>query len=251
MSNLVKDIPLKIHNRIRMRKNSECKCGNPVLLKAENLHKVYRKGQQDIHAVKGVTLDIKKGDITVIVGPSGAGKSTLLHLLGGLDRPTKGTIYLNGLNLYSLRDSRRSRIRNEKIGFVFQFYHLLPEFTALENVMLPALIRGGEKKSFITNKASVMLNRVGLKGRINHKPSELSGGESQRVAIARALINDPDIVLCDEPTGNLDSATSSEICALIKELNTDMSTSFVIATHETSLAERATKVLNIKDGSLQ
>ena len=223
-----------------------------VFLKAENLSKLYKKDKKEVHAVSGVSLEVRKGQILVIIGPSGAGKSTLLHLLGGLDKPTLGNVSLNGIDLYSMPDSLRASVRNERIGFVFQFYHLLPEFTALENVMLPALMRKGNpgKRKKIRDKASWILENIGLRDRTDYRPNELSGGEAQRVAIARALINEPDIVLCDEPTGNLDSGTSNEIRDLIRRLNKERRVTFVIVTHEPSLQELATEILHIRDGRM-
>jgi len=222
------------------------------MLKAHDLHKVYREGQKEIYAVRGISLEVKKGEILVIVGPSGAGKSTLLHLLGGLDKPDRGSIFLDGIDLYAIRDDARSRLRNKRIGFVFQFYHLLPEFTALENVLLPTMIRGERGRAVIQSRerAEELLDKVGLRERLDHKPPQLSGGEAQRVAIARALINNPDIVFCDEPTGNLDSKMSAGLCGLIWKLNQENRQTFVIVTHEPSLAERANRILRIKDGML-
>lgn len=219
------------------------------MLKGEDLHKVYTEGQKEIYAVRGVGLKVDKGEILAIVGPSGAGKSTLLHLLGGLDKPSAGSVYIDGIDIYKISDSKRSRIRNRRIGFVFQFYHLLPGFTAIENVMLPAIINSGRgpARRRIEN-ARMLLEAVGLKERLNHKPSQLSGGEAQRVAIARSLINNPDIVFCDEPTGNLDSKMSEAIWDLISRLSRERRQAFVIATHQSELAKRADRILHIKDG---
>ncbi|MFH1380570.1 MAG: ABC transporter ATP-binding protein, partial [Candidatus Omnitrophota bacterium] len=175
------------------------------MIKGINLSKVYFQGKTKIEAVKKADIIISKNETTLITGPSGAGKSTLLHLLGGLDKPTGGNIIFDGLDFYKLSDSARSRIRNKKVGFVFQFYYLLPEFSVLENVILPALMKKGDEKESIKNitlRAKNLLETVGLTHRIQHRPQELSGGESQRAAIARALINSPEILLCDEPTGN-------------------------------------------------
>lgn len=224
-----------------------------VLLQAENLHKIYDKQGTEVRAVNGVSITVRRGEILVIAGPSGAGKSTLLHLLGGLDKPTRGTVRIDGIDIYNIPDDKLAQIRNKKIGFVFQFYHLLPEFSILENVMLPALIkkRSLRVRKEAKEKAAGLLEAVGLIYRMNHKPGELSGGEAQRVAIARALINDPYIVFCDEPTGNLDSKTSGEINNLICTLNREKYISFVIVTHGLSLAERAAKILHIRDGKLE
>lgn len=218
------------------------------MLKAKDLHKVYREGPKEVYAVRGVSLEVKKGEILVIIGPSGAGKSTLLHLLGGLDKPSAGKVFLDGVDLYGIKDNERCRIRNRRVGFVFQFYHLLPEFTVLENVMLPAIIRG---KARSAGKAKVLLETVGLSHRLAHKPAQLSGGEAQRVAIARALINDPDIVFCDEPTGNLDSKMSQDLCGLIQRLSREKNQTFVVVTHEPFFAEKADRILRIKDGILE
>ncbi|MBN1526713.1 MAG: ABC transporter ATP-binding protein [Candidatus Omnitrophica bacterium] len=220
------------------------------LLAAEGLEKIYRDGIKEVRAVDGVSLRIKRGEASAIVGPSGAGKSTLLHMLGGLDSPTAGKVYLDGADIYGLSDGRRARIRNREIGFVFQFYHLLPEFTALENVMLPALMSGkrsGGKKD-IKERALDLLRAVGLEQRLGHLPSELSGGESQRVAIARALINRPKLLLCDEPTGNLDSKTSESIYELLLGLQSGYSTTIIIVTHDENISSRVGNVVLLKDG---
>lgn len=219
------------------------------MLKAIDLYKIYDEGAKDVRALNGINLDVNKGEVLAIVGSSGAGKSTLLHLLGGLDRPTKGTVLLDGVDIYKLSDTARCKVRNEKVGFVFQFYHLLPELTALENVMLPAMINKDKKRGG-KDRALRLLETVGLKERICHKPSELSGGEAQRVAIARALINNPDIIFCDEPTGNLDSERSADLRNLIWRLSRESNKTFVVVTHEPSLAERADRILRIKDGAI-
>jgi len=219
------------------------------MLKAIDLYKIYSKGAKDVRALNNVNLDVKKGEILAVVGPSGAGKSTLLHLLGGLDEPTKGTVLLDEVDLYKLSDTARCRVRNEKVGFVFQFYHLLLEFTALENVMLPAMINRDKKRGG-RDRAMRLLEAVGLKERVYNRPSELSGGEAQRVAIARALINNPDIVFCDEPTGNLDSEKSADLRDLIWRLSRESNKTFVVVTHEPSLVEKADRILRIKDGTI-
>jgi len=223
-----------------------------VLLSADGLEKIYRDGAKEVRAVDGVSLQIKKGEATAIVGPSGAGKSTLLHMLGGLDSPTAGKAYLNGADIYGLSDGRRARIRNREIGFVFQFYHLLPEFTALENVMLPALMSGVGRAGKIALKARALdlLLAVGLEHRVSHLPSELSGGESQRVAIARALINKPELLLCDEPTGNLDSKTSESIYELLLGLQSRSATTLIIVTHDEKISSRVGNVVRLKDGRM-
>ena len=223
-----------------------------MILSARNIHKKYQQGSSALHILKGVDLDIHEGDVLALVGPSGAGKSTLLHILGGLDRPNEGDVLLDGKNVYTVSDAERSRIRNLQVGFVFQFYHLLPEFTALENVALPALITNGTGKSqAATLRARELLEKVGLKDRVTHRPQELSGGEQQRVAIARALINKPKIVFCDEPTGNLDSKSGEAIIELLLDLNKIERQTLVIMTHDEKIAARSSKVIHIKDGKLE
>ena len=219
------------------------------MLRAEGIHKIYRDGKKDLRVLKGIDLEIKKGESIALVGPSGAGKSTLLHIIGGIDRPTSGNVFLHDKDFYTLPDRARARLRNHKIGFVFQFYHLMPEFTALENVMMPALIRAQSSRLKTQGKAETLLRQFGLGERLQHKPSELSGGEQQRVAIGRALINNPDILLCDEPTGNLDSDMGGEILRILFELNKN-GTAIVVATHDRGLAKRANKILEIKDGRI-
>ncbi|MCX5685864.1 MAG: ABC transporter ATP-binding protein [Candidatus Omnitrophica bacterium] len=221
------------------------------MIRAENLHKTYRNGRKDVRAVDGVSIEIKKAKATAIIGPSGAGKSTLLHLLGGLDKPTSGRVFVDGKDIYGLSDKERAGLRNVRIGFVFQFYHLLPEFTALENVMLPALIRSRSilnTQYSIRDMAGELLQSVGLKGRASHRPGELSGGESQRVAIARALINEPEILLCDEPTGNLDSKNSESIYELLFQVKAESGTALVIVTHDDAVSKKSDHVIRIKDG---
>lgn len=218
-------------------------------LTANDMHKTYKKGLKEVKAVNGINLNIEAGSSMAIVGPSGAGKSTVLHLLGGLDRPTSGTVRLDGVDIYSLSDRDRARVRNRRIGFVFQFYHLLAEFTALENVMMPGLIKGREKgRQSLRDRAHDILKTVGLEDRINHTPGELSGGESQRVAIARALINEPEVLLCDEPTGNLDSKNSAAIYSLLFHLKSRSNMSLVIVTHDEKVSDMTEDTLRIKDG---
>ncbi|MDP3803938.1 MAG: ABC transporter ATP-binding protein [Candidatus Omnitrophota bacterium] len=215
-------------------------------LAASGLHKIYKNGLKEVKAVNGISLEVKKGSSVAIVGPSGAGKSTLLHLMGGLDKPTSGRVALDGVDIYRLSDRERAKIRNRRIGFVFQFYHLLPEFTALENVMMPALIRGNG----IRKRAMDLLESVGLEDRAGHRPGELSGGESQRVAIARALVNEPEILLCDEPTGNLDSKTSESIYGLLFDLKSKANMALVIVTHNEGLSSKVERIIRIKDGKI-
>ena len=219
------------------------------MLVAENLYKIYKDGKISLEVLKGINLEVKGGETLCIIGPSGAGKSTLLHLLGGLDEPSKGKVFFEGEELYRIPEEQRAKIRNEKIGFVFQFYHLLPEFSALENVLLPALI---DTTPFpqAKERAEELLRLVGLQARMNHKPSQLSGGEQQRVAIARTLINDPDIIFCDEPTGNLDSQQGRQIVELLCNLNQEQGKTLVIVSHEESIAKMANRIIHIRDGEL-
>lgn len=217
-----------------------------VIISCDKVCKYYRSGPKEVKAVDTVSLDVHKGRSLCILGASGAGKSTLLQLMGGLDFPTSGRVTLDGIDMYRLSDKSRARTRNKRVGYVFQFYHLLPEFTALENVMLPAMIAGNCRK----DKAREILRSVGLGDRISHKPGELSGGESQRVAIARALINDPEVLLCDEPTGNLDSTTSESIYKLLFEIKSRSNMALVIVTHDESLSKYTDFRIRIKDGRI-
>lgn len=220
------------------------------LLVAQNLHKSYCNGGKRLHVIKGADISVEKGDVLFIVGPSGAGKSTLLHLLAGLDKPDEGKVILDGEDVYKLSDRKRSSLRNQNIGFVFQFYHLLPEFSAMENVMLPGLMKRGSDVAKLKKRAGDILSNVGLSARIDNRPQELSGGEQQRVAIARALINSPDILFCDEPTGNLDSANGRMIYELIFDLNKKEGITVLVVSHEAGYAEQAAKCMGIRDGIL-
>jgi len=220
-----------------------------LILKAENLYKTYKDGKISLEILKGIDLEVRKGEALCIIGPSGAGKSTLLHILGGLDEPSKGKVSFEGKELYRISEKERAKIRNKKIGFLFQFYHLLPEFSALENVILPALI-DGISFSQIKEKAKRLLRVVGLQMRMNHKPAQLSGGEQQRLAIARALINNPDIIFCDEPTGNLDSQCGEQIVHLLCNLNCEQDKTLVIVSHEAKIAKMANRIIHIQDGRL-
>jgi len=224
---------------------------NEVILKAENIYKSFKtvkKVRLDI--LKGISLKIEQEKITVIVGASGAGKSTLLHLLGALDRPDSGEVFYEGKNIFNLSDERLAKFRNRNIGFIFQFHHLLPEFTALENVAIPQMINGTSLNN-ASEKSEELLRTVGLSERTEHKPAELSGGEQQRVAVARALANNPQIIFADEPTGNLDSANSEQIHKLIAELKEKYKKTFVIVTHNQNLVKLANKVFEIKDGKIK
>lgn len=221
------------------------------MLTAKDIKKIYKAGAKEVRAVDGVDLEIGAGESVAIVGPSGSGKSTLLHILGGLDRPTSGKVFLGGADIYSMSDSGRAKVRNLNIGFVFQSYHLLPEFTALENVMLPALIKRTEnrrRRTDIRKKAQDILDSVGLGDRIDHKPGELSGGESQRVAIARALINGAHLLLCDEPSGNLDSKNSEAIYRILLDLKAKSGISLIIVTHDEAISRGLDRTIRLKDG---
>jgi lipoprotein-releasing system ATP-binding protein len=197
----------------------------------------------------GLDTEIPKGEMLAIVGASGVGKSTFLHILGGLDRPTSGIVRYSGIDIFTMGSDDIARFRNERIGFVFQFHHLLPEFSALENVMMPALIRGTDRTRAEQSAAGI-LSEVGLSGRIHHRPGELSGGEQQRVAVARSLVMNPDVVLADEPTGNLDTHTGEAVHELLKTMNRERGVTFIIVTHNEKLAARADRVLRMADGRL-
>src|SRR5687767_1579529 len=216
---------------------------------ARNVRKTYRMGASDLTVLRGVNLQVKAGEFVALRGASGAGKSTLLHLLGGLDAPNEGDIWFSGKNLSALTESQRAVWRNQKVGFIFQSYHLFPELNALENVILPGRI---QRRSSGDCEAQAIrhLKRVGLEKRLHHRPSELSGGEQQRVAIARALLNNPEIILADEPTGNLDSHTGEEIMNLLCELRNEQNTTLIIATHDQRVAERAPRVIQLVDGQM-
>ncbi len=220
-----------------------------VILEAIDLHKHFRQGGRDLHILRGINLTVSAGERIAIVGLSGSGKSTFLHLLGGLDTPDAGRVLVSGTDLATLGAAALGRLRNTSLGFVYQFHHLLPEFSALENVMMPLLI-GGARSTAATAAARDMLAAVGLLERLTHKPGQLSGGERQRVAFARALVTRPACVLADEPTGNLDEATASEIDELMISLSAQFSTSFVVVTHNSELASRMDRVLRLQNGML-
>jgi len=221
-----------------------------AVLKCEALDKVFTSGPQKLHILNDISLEVSAGDRIAIVGASGSGKSTLLHCIGGLDDISSGKLWLQGVDYFRLNQNKRASLRNRHLGFVYQFHHLLPEFTALENVAMPLLIAGMNKKQ-AAEKSAAMLERTGLAHRIHHKPSELSGGERQRAAIARALVTEPSCLLADEPTGNLDSHTAEQIYALMLELNESSSTALIMVTHDEHLAQRMDRVLTLVDGQLQ
>ncbi|MEQ3636649.1 lipoprotein-releasing ABC transporter ATP-binding protein LolD [Alcanivorax sp.] len=220
------------------------------VLQAKRLVKAYEEGNNELEVLRGVELTVNKGDILAIIGASGSGKSTLLNLLGGLDHATRGSVAIAGTSVASLNDRETGRLRNRYLGFVYQFHHLLPEFTALENVAMPLLIRG-DKPSDCQARSAEILERVGLGPRLKHKPSALSGGERQRVAIARALVTEPALVMADEPTGNLDERTAAQVQALMIELNENLGTAFMIVTHDRAFASRCPQQYELHDGLLR
>lgn len=217
-------------------------------IEIRDLTKIYGDGVE-VRALDGTDLDIEKGEFLAIIGPSGSGKSTLLNMIGILDTPTSGTILLDGVDITSASQKQRSKMRNQKLGFIFQYHHLLPDFNAIENVMMPLLING-IKKSKAKKIAYEMLDEVGLNDRANHRPNQLSGGQNQRVAIARALANNPDIVIGDEPTGNLDSKSSDVIYDLLRKLNEEHDQTFILVTHDEHMAEKTDRIIKLVDGKI-
>ena len=219
------------------------------VLQCQKLTKTYQQGDEKTRILDALDLTIQEGELVAIVGRSGCGKSTFLHLAGGLDEPSEGNVIIKGVDIHQLADKKRAKFRNQNIGFIYQFHHLMMEFTAEENVAMPLLIRG-EKPKFALNKARDMLNKVGLSHRLTHLPSQLSGGERQRVAIARALVPEPALVLADEPTGNLDFDTAEQVYQLLIRLNKELNTSFIIVTHDLLLANKMQRQLTFEQGKL-
>lgn len=222
---------------------------NYPMIRITDLHKSFIMGSQELTVLKGIDLEIPLGQMVAIVGASGAGKSTMLHIMGMLDRPTKGTVYFDNQDLFQMSEAQQAEFRNRRIGFVFQFHHLLPEFTALENACMPALIQRRPLEE-VEQEATTLLQEVGLGQRLHHKPGELSGGEQQRVAVARALLQKPDLVLADEPTGNLDTHTGESLFGLLRDLNRTRKTTFVIVTHNDKLSAQSDRIIHMQDGMI-
>lgn len=220
------------------------------MLVGQNLWKIYSTGKQQVEAVRGISLEVSAGKVLAVIGRSGSGKSTLLSMIGGLSRPSHGEVVLNGIDIWTLSDDARTEFRNQRIGFVFQFSGLLPTLRAIDNVALPALLGRTQDLSAAYTKAAESLSRVGLGGRLEAYPSELSGGEQRRVALARALINAPPLLLADEPTGDLDEETEAEIMALLLDLSRDEGTTIIIVTHNVALTLQANQVMRIREGSI-
>lgn len=219
-----------------------------IVLEAKDIYKSFTDGKSKVDVIKGISLQVNAGDFVSIVGASGSGKSTLLHVLGGLDQPTQGQVFLNGQRFDTLGEAERGFKRNEYLGFVYQFHHLLPEFTALENVAMPLMLRSNSNFKEVKQRAEYLLERVGLSHRLEHKPGELSGGERQRVALARALVTKPALMLADEPTGNLDRKTAMTIFQLLMDLKKELNMAMLIVTHDEQLAQSADSILHMQDG---
>ena len=231
-------------------KNGQAEGQSHLVVQADELTKIFRMGEMEVQALRGLTLDIERGEAVAIMGPSGSGKSTLMNILGCLDRPSGGDYYLDGENVAQMSDDQLATVRNLKVGFIFQSFNLLPRASALSNVELPlrySAIRGSERR----RKAHEALQAVGLGDRMDHRPSELSGGQQQRVAIARALINDPAIIMADEPTGNLDSKTGEEIMDLLMRLNQESGVTLIMVTHDPDVASRTGRIIRIRDGQVE
>lgn len=228
--------------------NNNVAMHQPVVLEAKNIQKHFTDGKSTVEVIKGISLKVHAGEFVSIVGASGSGKSTLLHILGGLDRPTEGLVMLNGQRFDSLNEAERGFLRNEHLGFVYQFHHLLPEFTALENVAMPLMLRKNVNFKQAKQRAEHLLERVGLSHRLTHQPGELSGGERQRVALARALVTEPKLMMADEPTGNLDRKTAANIFELLTELQQELNMAMLIVTHDEQLAKSADRILHMEDG---
>ena len=221
---------------------------NTIVLNARNISKSFTDNVLDVNVLQGASIEVARGECVAIIGASGSGKSTLLHVLGGLERPTEGMVFLNGQRFDNLGESERGFQRNLHLGFVYQFHHLLPEFTALENVAMPLMLRDGTSYKKVKEQAEYLLDRVGLSHRLTHKPGELSGGERQRVAMARALVARPAVMLADEPTGNLDRKTAVKIFELLSDLRNEFNMAMLIVTHDEALAQSADKILHMQDG---
>ena len=219
-----------------------------LILDAQNITKSFTDGKSTVDVIRGLSLQVAAGEFVSIVGSSGSGKSTLLHVVGGLDRPTSGQVFIHGQRFDTLGEAERGYIRNEHLGFVYQFHHLLPEFSALENVAMPLMLRKGTNYKDVQKQAEYLLERVGLSHRLTHKPGELSGGERQRVALARALVAKPKLMMADEPTGNLDRKTAVKIFELLSELRKEFNMAMLIVTHDERLAQSADSVLHMQDG---
>ena len=223
--------------------------GERSIIQLKSVSKIYKMGKENLTVLDGINLDIEEGEFVAIMGPSGSGKSTLANVIGGLDKVNSGTILVDGQELNKLNDKKLSEYRNKKIGFVFQAFNLIPTFTAQENVMLPLILMGVSSK-MRKQKAYDCLKIVGLENRVTHKPNELSGGERQRVSIARALVNEPKIIIADEPTGNLDSKKSAEIISILKKLNSNSKITLIVITHDPNMAHEADRILNMQDGKI-
>ncbi len=219
------------------------------VIRVEDLRKTYRMGSTLVEALRGVTFSVERGEFLSVMGPSGSGKSTLLNLIGALDRPTSGRIFLDGLDITKLSEKELAIIRRKKIGFVFQFFNLIPTLTAIENVELPMVFSGLPRRER-KRRASELLELVGLSGRERHKPGELSGGEQQRVAIARALANDPSVILADEPTGNLDTKTGEEVVSIMERLSREEDKTVIVVTHDPEVAKKTSRIIEIRDGTI-